>query len=418
MKRFLFFVLLLYMPSLLQSQTNNDLQVSLLTVMPRSKAIYTIYGHTALRLYDPSRSVDAVLNWGTFDSDKPNFIYHFLSGETDYFLSATSTQHFIYTYKADNATVVEQVINIPDSLKTSLLQMMETSLQPENIEYRYNIFFDNCTTRPRDIIEKICGGTLIYPKQDEPVTIRNLVHGCTKHYPWMEFGIDLVIGNGADSLISRRTEMFLPERLMNLLDLSFVKIPDGTEYPLVLSSQTILHSEDNASAKACSLLTKPIVVNGFVFLVYLAMIIIWVHGTRFTVHGIRQKQMRRPLPFTLHPSPNIPFAMLFLAAGLGGCIIAGLVFLSEHPCTSPNWNIVWLHPLHLIGFAGFLLKRFYPLFRWCHALNFVLLSGFLLGWYWIPQELNTAFIPLIGSLWLVSGCQYRFLKRKDVENKK
>lgn len=395
MKRFLFFGLFLFFSSLIQSQTNNDLQVSLLTVMPRSKAVYTVYGHTALRLYDPSRSVDAVLNWGTFDTDKPNFIYHFLLGETDYFLSATSFQHFMHVYEADNATVVEQVINIPDSLKTSLLQMMETNFQPENIEYRYNIFFDNCTTRPRDIIEKICGGTLIYPKQDEPVTIRKLVHGCTEQYPWMEFGIDLVIGNGADSLISRRTEMFLPERLMNLLGRSPVKTPGGAEYPLVLSEKTVLQSTGDGNAKDVFPITKPIAVSIFVFLIYLAL----------TLRG-NDKPGR------------ILFAGLFLVAGLGGCIVAGLVFLSAHPCTSPNWNIVWLHPLHLIGFAGFLFKKFYPLFRWYHAVNFVLLSGFLLGWYWIPQELNTASIPVTGSLWLVSGYRYWLLKRKNVKNKK
>jgi hypothetical protein len=387
MKRFFFFGLLVFFPSFLQSQTNDDLQVSLLTVMPRSKAVYTIYGHTALRLYAPSRSVDAVLNWGTFDSDKPNFLYHFLLGETDYFLSATSTQHFTDAYEAGNSTVVEQIINIPDSLKTSLLQMMETCLRPENIEYRYSIFFDNCTTRPRDIIEKACGGTLIYPKQDESVTIRKLVHGYTQRYPWMEFGIDLLIGSGADSLISRRTEMFLPERLMNILSQSVVKMPDGTEYPVVLSEKTILQSAGDGKEKDGFLFTKPIFVNIFVFLLCALLF-------------LRGNDRYRRLPFTL----------LFLLAGLGGCLIAGLVFLSKHPCTSPNWNIVWLHPFHLIGFAGFLFKKYYPLFLWYHAVNFVLLSGFLLGWHWIPQELNTAFIPLAGSLWLVSG--YQILKRK------
>jgi hypothetical protein len=393
-KRFIFFGLCLFFPSLIQSQTNDslqNLQVSLLTVMPRSNAVYTIYGHTALRLCDPVRSIDVVLNWGTFDSDKPNFIYHFLRGETDYSMSDVPTPYFIYSYKSENSKVIEQILNIPDSLKASFLQAMETNLQSDNREYRYNIFFDNCTTRPRDIIEKLCGGKLIYPIQNDSLTLRELVHDCTKYYPWMEFGIDLLIGNGADSLIALRTEMFLPEKLMNHLDRSIVKTSDGKEYPIVLSSKTILQAENNGKAKAGSPFTKPIVVTVFVLIIYftLAVIAYWKK------HNFR-----------------LPFALLFLPVGLAGCIVAGLVFFSQHPCTSPNWNLLWIHPLQLIGFAGFLFKKYYTLFRWYHAVNFVLLSCFLLCWHWIPQEMNFAFIPLIGCLWLVSGCQLFVFEKK------
>jgi len=385
--------LLLFFP--IASQTNDNLQVSLLTVEPRSNAVWTIFGHTALRLYDPSRSIDAVLNWGIFDSTKPNFIGNFILGKTDYWLNYSSTPEFLYTYWGGNTTVTEQVLNIPDSLKTPLLRAMEINLRPENVRYRYDIFFDNCTTRPRDIIEEFCGGEWIYPDQNESVTIRQLVHGCTEPYPWLEFGIDLIIGNGADSLIFRRTEMFLPERLMNILDQSIVRTSDGREYPIVLSSKTILQSEDDANATAGSLLTKPVVVTIFIFLIYLFLTVIAYWGKR---------------------NFRLLFALLFLFAGLGGCLVAGLVFFSLHPCTSPNWHLVWLHPLHLIGFVGFLFKKFYKLFRWYHALNFVLLSCFLAAWHWVPQELNTASIPLIGCLWLVSG--YVQMKRKNVKNKR
>ena len=393
---FCFFIfLLLFFP--VESQTYNDLQVSLLTVKPRSNATWTIFGHTALRLYDPFRSIDTVLNWGTFDFDQPNFIFNFVLGKTDYFLSSSSTQDFLYAYEAGNSTVIEQILNIPDSLKMPLLQAMETNLQPKNIGYRYNIFFDNCTTRARDIIEEFCGGIWIYPNQNESVTIRDLVHNYTKPYPWLEFGIDFIIGSGADSLISRRTEMFLPERLMTILDQSVVGTSDGMEHPIVLSSKTVLQSGHDVNAKTGFPFTKPIVATTFLFFIYLF----------FTIIAYRKNRNFRLL-----------FAFAFLLAGLGGCIIAELVFFSMHPCTSPNWNLVWVHPLHLIAFVGFLFKKFYKLFRWYHAVNFVLLSCFLAAWHWIPQGLNVAAIPLVGSLWLISGYQCLFLKRESVKNKR
>ena len=395
-RTFCFFTLLLLFFTA-ESQTYDDLQVSLLTVKPRSNAVWTIFGHTALRLYDPSSSVDKVLNWGTFDYDQPNFIFNFVLGKTDYFLSASSTQEFLYIYEAGNSTVIEQIINIPDSLKMSLLQAMETNLRHENIVYRYNIFFDNCTTRARDVIEDFCEGIWIYPDQKESVTIRKLVHNYTKPYPWLEFGIDFAIGSGADSLISRRTEMFLPERLMTILDQSVVRTSDGTEYPIVLSSKTMLQAGNDVNVKPGSPFTKPIVATTFLFLIYLFL----------TVIACRKKRNFRFL-----------FAFAFLIAGLGGCIIAEFVFFSMHPCTSPNWNLVWVHPLHLIAFVGFLFKKFYKLFNWYHAVNFVLLSCFLAAWHWIPQGLNVAAIPLVGTLWLISGYQCLFLKRGNVKNKR
>jgi hypothetical protein len=385
-KQLLCSCLLLLFPTLPQAQTDNDdLQLSLLTVMPRAKAVYTIYGHSALRIYSPSRTIDAVLNWGTFDSSRPHFIYRFLMGQTDYFLSATATPHFISAYKAGNSTVVEQVINIPDSMKTSLLQMLQTCLLPENVDYRYNMFFDNCTTRPRDIIEQFCGGTLVYPQQTCPVTIRTSIHRCTEHYPWMQFGIDLLTGSGADSLISRRTEMFLPERLMNLLSRSPVETPDGKTYPVILSEKTILQATGDGNAKTLSPLLQPVAVSVFILLIYIALALNVRRGGR---------------------GGRIPFAVLFAVAGLGGCIIAGLVFLSEHPCTAPNWNILWLHPLHLIPAAGFLFKGWRPLCRWYHAANLTVLTCFLLGWWrWIPQELNVAAIPIVAALCTASICE-------------
>jgi hypothetical protein len=71
-----------------------------------------------------------------------------------------------------------------------------------------------------------------------------------------------------------------------------------------------------------------------------------------------------------------------------------------------------------IGLTEGLFKKYCPLFRWYHAVNFVLLSCFLLAWNWIPQELNSAFFPIIGTLWLASGYSYWFLKRKNGKNKR
>ena len=391
-KQFLLIILLSAIFSPVKSQTYDSLRVSLLTISPYSRAVWTYFGHTALRVSDPDRNIDWVFNWGTFDNSKWDFVFKFMEGKTDYYLSAPPFQAVIPYYAEEEVTLTEQILNIPDSEKEALYKSLQINFLPENVNYRYNFVFDNCTTRPRDIIEKFCGGTLIYPEQTQPVTFRRLFHQYTKPYPWTEFGIDCIIGSGADSLISYRNELFLPEKLMDALNHSVIKFPDGSEQPVVLSSKTILQSPDSQPARL-ELWDRPFEVGIAVFILYLVLAI---------AGYIKQYRFR------------LPFALLFFVAGAGGCIVAMLNFFSLHPCVQQNWNILWLHPLHFIACAGFFFRKSYRWMRWYHAVNFVLLSSFLLGWHWIPQELNKAAIPFILSLWIVLGLQLVVLKQKRV----
>jgi len=394
-KQFLFFSLLVFFSFSVKSQTYDNLRVSLLTESPRPTAVWTIFGHTALRLSDTVQNMDIVLNWGSFDMGQPHFIWRFVEGKTDYYLDYAPFDYYIFKCNHEGVKVSEQVLNIPDSEKEALLQFLQTNLLPENINYRYNFIFDNCTTRPRDIIEQFCEGTMTYPKQTQPITFRQLLHQYTRYYSWLELGIDCVIGSGADSLVAFRYELFLPEKLMDALDRSVVKFADGSEQAIVLSSSLLFQSPDYQPAITNHSIWNNTFVAGFaISILYLILVIVaYLKKYRF----------------------RLPFALLFFVAGVGGCIVTMLNFFSLHPCVQHNWNLIWLHPLHFIGCIGFLFRKSYPLIRWYHAVNFVLLSGFLLGWHWIPQELNKSFIPFIFCLWVVSGLQFVVLKRRKNE---
>jgi hypothetical protein len=396
-----------------QERSYYNLQVSLLTVKPRPNTVYTVYGHTALRLYDPLQNMDLVLNWGTFNFKEPNFLFRFISGKTDYFLSASSYDQFYYEYSKENATVIEQVLNIPDENKKELLEKLLSDLQPENCGYRYNFLFDNCTTRPRDIIEKFYGGKLVYVlPQTEPATFRKLIHSCTESYPWMTFGIDLVIGSGADSLLTYRQELFLPEKLMTALEYSRITPLLGDELPVVVSTEIIIQSP-NAETSSSKFKHSPLITGIILLSIYITLIIT----------GYRKKKRFR-----------IPFALLFLTAGLAGCIVTYLSLFSSHPCTQYNWNLLWLHPIHFLGVIGFFFpqqhtippeakSKFFSLervkftmtalFCWYHRTNLVLLSLLLLTIFRIPQQLNLVIIPYILCLGIVSAYWLLPLKKKN-----
>ncbi|HBC37349.1 MAG TPA: hypothetical protein DC016_00535, partial [Porphyromonadaceae bacterium] len=100
--------------------------------------------------------------------------------------------------------VYEQELNLAQPEKQQLWEALYLNHLPENRGYRYNYFYDNCATRPRDMVEKFAGGKIIYPPTKEGQTYRDLLHECLQPYPWNKFGIDLVIGAGADSPIDVR----------------------------------------------------------------------------------------------------------------------------------------------------------------------------------------------------------------------
>ena len=361
MKRYFLFLLACWVFTTAQAYETEHLQVSLLTVMPRSDHVYTVYGHTALRLYDPSQQLDEVFNWGTFDFETPNFLYRFVRGETDYLLSTANYARFLFTYQMENSTVVEQILDLSTEGKEILMEKLFINLQPENRIYRYNFLFDNCTTRVRDLIEQSSSG-LVYPAQEEETTFRKLIHSCTKPYPWMTFGIDLLVGADADLLLSVRQELFLPVKLEAALDAT----------PVVVSSKQVLTAVPEPDVKH-EFWKSPLIVGCFILLIYIVI-------------AITGRWKRRPLKGW--------FAPLFFIAGAAGCLLA-FVAVSYHPCTWPNWNLLWLHPLHLIGFAGCFFKKPRRWVRWYHAANAVILLGVLAGWYWIPQGLNPANVPLV-----------------------
>ncbi|GBU06781.1 membrane protein [Bacteroidales bacterium] len=368
----------------------DDIDIGLITVYPRFNEVYTVYGHTAIRVKQASQQVDMVFNYGTFDFNKPNFIFLFLRGHTDYFLSASSFQAFEHAYMSEGAVVEEQILRLSELAKKELFDFLLNTLEPQNREYRYNFLFDNCTTRPRDLIERYAydlqyAQDIAYERNSstEGKTFRQLIHECTDNFPWMTFGIDLIIGKGADSIIDLRQQMFLPLYLMNGLNEASVLDDSLGRLPLVLASQTIIPaSMQEVEVDAGWLKSSPMRLG----------IILLIHSLVFVVCGLVWKKKFRFF-----------FSLLFLEAALAGCILAFISLASEHPCVSPNLNLLWLHPIHFIAVVGYFQKKTNRLVLWFHSTNLVLLCLILVSWSILPQELNPASAPYILCLCLGSA---------------
>src|SRR5690554_3420089 len=383
-----------------QVQLSDSASISLLTASPWKGAIYAMFGHTAIRVSDDSTGVDAVYNYGFFDPSQPHFYYNFVRGKTDYILGVTMYKDFLFEYDYKGQQVIEQEIALSFVEKQQLYDALFVNALPENRGYRYNYFYDNCSTRPRDMIEKYTHGVIRYAPTPKDQSYRDLLHECLAPYPWVSFGIDLLIGTEADRTIDLREKMFLPSYLMDSFEDAIIKKNDTLSYPLVNNSSVILDHDDERNNHSEQSLFTPIIV-AFVLL-FISILVTLLQIIKLNVSKL----------------PKRYDTILFATAGVAGFIIFFLMYFSEHPATNPNWNFIWLNLFALIAALLFWVKSANRVVYFYHFINFVLLTLFLLLWWLIPQQLPAATIPFSMSLWLRSASHLFVLRKKNLTNRR
>ena len=377
----LLFLFLLLIPAKAQNRLSDEAQISILTAAPSNDEVYTLYGHTAIRVIDTLHKLDVVFNYGIFDFSKPNFVYRFTKGETDYKLAAYNFSHYIIEYQMRGSEVTEQVLNLTPEEIDKIWNALITNAQPENAVYRYNFFFDNCATRPVAIVEEQVNGEVKYNDPPKPQTFRDLINYCTRSNPWLTFGCDLALGSPTDRVATPHEMMFLPVYLKDEFEKATIVNPDGSERKLVKSTTRITEEVTDGDQGNKEWFT-PMFCSILIFLLVLFTTYIeWKKKTYF----------------------RLVDCTLFLLAGVAGTVLFFLCFISTHPCIWPNWLIVWLQPFDLVAVILFAVKKFRKAAYYYHFINFAALTLLLAGWYFIPQHLNIAFIPLVATLWLRSG---------------
>lgn len=327
-----FLGIMLLMPATFVQAQTDSIEVSLLTCSPHEE-IYSLYGHTALRWHDLSKGDDIAFNWGVFDFHKPYFVLRFVFGLTDYELGAYPYPLFLQEYKAYGSSVTEQVLNLTTEEKLAVKQALIDNLQPENKVYRYNYFYDNCSLRPRDIIEKCVVGKVEYaPREDYAPTYREMVRSCTRNHPWGTFGNDMLLGLRADQTTDMRQQEFLPENLMYDIDRATI-YANGEYRPLVKERRIALQSGVQIIEQ-----DFPLTPTECACLLLILSIII----------ALMEWKRRKTFKYW--------DAILMTVQGLAGCVLFVMIF-SQHPTTSLNLQLLLLNPLPLFFIPAVLRRR-------------------------------------------------------------
>lgn len=347
-------------------RAQSDTIVSLVTVYPGAD-VYELEGHSAVRVR--TESGDFVANFGLFDFNTPNFIYRFVKGQTDYMVGAYPWNLFVESYADSNRKIVEQELDLTSAQKRKLLDLLREQLTPPNNVYRYNYVLDNCATRPLDLILRAAGTDTISAKDVTSAhsTFRKEMRRFHKNYPWYQFGIDLALGSLIDRDITHREMCFAPVTMHTAL----------RESPIVKTERVVVDGPEEGAI----LPPTPWVLSPMAF-----ALAVFALSVGVTIYDIRKKRMSRGFD-----------AVLFGIYGLAGCVIAFLVFISEHYATSPNLVIWWLNPFCFIPTIFIWTKRTRMAVFVYQVINSVALIGIVIAWAFDVQSLNMAFVPLIGA---------------------
>ena len=355
------------------TQEDDSVRVSLVTFYPGSEP-HNIWGHSEIRVQ--KGSYDLYFNYGVFDFQAPAFMWRFMLGETDYLCQPVP--RFYATIGMEERRMVEQELNLPQDRAQAVAEFLWNNAQPENRVYRYKFLSDNCSTRPRDIIEMAAGQGLQYPAMgDTTVTYRDILAHYCRNYAWERFGIDLVLGWDIDTVIDQRATMFIPMLLMDAVAGATITT-DSVTMPLVKATTVPIDKSTEGNVRPPTpWYLSPLTVA--LLMLALTMLV--------SCRDWQRRDVTRWFD-----------TILFTVAGMAGCILFFLIFFSTHEATSPNINIAWLHPLLLLLAVLPWFRKTRTAARWLHALNALIVALLMLAWPWQPQVGNIAFFPLMAAL--------------------
>ena len=386
-KSFLKKITILAMSLLMSLPASRAQEISLLTIAP-GDLVYDTYGHSALRVNDPTRDVDLVYNYGLYDFNTPGFVMKFMRGKLLYQVGAHRYDDFLYNYNQDRRTIYEQKLNLNQAEKDALMQALRVNMLKENRSYKYDFFFDNCSTRLRDLFEDVVVDLEADGELKEP-TYRDLIKEHQYGMPWSDFGIDIIIGSKADVQSPLDAQMFLPLYLKDIL--SKAKMKRGDEEVNLLSKpyEVISFPSEAAQRMERSWFTPEL------FFSLLALLLFVI---RFPYR--KGEVLPRWIKFA-------DKSVLFFL-GIIGCIVAFMWWGTDHVPTKSNWNLLWLNPLLLLP-VFFNVKKY----EWIKYLIYLLLGSCFLAllnvWFqFLPQQFHVAFGWIIMTVILIFVSQLKW----------
>jgi hypothetical protein len=299
---------------ILRAQWTDAARVSVLTC-ESGEELYAVFGHSAIRIQDLAQTpaVDVVFNYGTFQFND-GFYARFLRGELIYTLSTSRYHDFEREYFVEGRGIRAQRLDLTPVQIAKLAEYLRWNSRPENRDYKYTFFYDNCSTRILDVLRGVLRDEVDIPcpvRTDS--TFRQLLWPNLGRMPAVRFGMDVVLGMPADAALGACGDAYLPDHLFVKLSEAELIGPDGVR-PLVSRSEMLLpHLLPPTGERA----------GWPVSLAWMLLLVVGVEA------WLGRRWLSAVLPWV---------------AGVAGLLMAGLWFATAHTDTRMNLNLLWAFP--------------------------------------------------------------------------
>jgi len=191
----------------------DDYPVVELVTMGVGALMWERHGHIALcvRYANPRR--DACYNYGIGDFGNPGpMIWGFFRGTKTFWVGKMRPGPMLDIYRRADRTIWVQPLPLSDEQEQRVIARLERDILPDNKHYAYDHFWDNCTTRVRDVLDEATDGSLAAMTNDGgDKTYRRLAR---EGFYGMRVPLlitDIAMGRVTDRKPTYYERMFLPD---------------------------------------------------------------------------------------------------------------------------------------------------------------------------------------------------------------
>ncbi len=325
-------------PAPQEFEAEDRYRVFLLT-MDQGEEVWELFGHNALLIRNESTGQELAWNWGLFDFEDVDFIPRFLRGTMLYSMGPAQVEPFLQAYARAGRRVYSNEVHLTQEEARELDEFVRWNYRPENRDYVYDYFRDNCSTRIRDALDRVLGGAIHDRFGDLPArwTYREQSRQLVQIVGWVDQGLSFLLGTRGDHPRTQWEAMFLPMRLTELLEDMEVTGTDGDPRSLLGPREVVVDIPPPPTPAEPPTFSPVWLLLGLLWGAVLAAAGYGLRGG----HGADRR--RRVVARVGLGAMAVPWA---LGTGILGAIMVASWF-TDHVFIHRNVNILYASPLAL-----------------------------------------------------------------------